>query len=116
MISIKLNDPCAFKTLPDQKFFDQSFYSLNTYGQPLVFNISSSYLADNVTLWSGIDYFCGYPTYEVFVYNSSNNLVIDSSASSSAKNFTALVNKRSHPPVNTTTLVLNSTDNSDFKS
>lgn len=69
-----------------------------------------------MTLWSGIDYFCGYPTYEVFVTNSTNNIVIDTSSNNSVKNFTSLVNKRSYPPLNTTTLVFNSTEDSDYRS
>jgi len=82
-----------------------------------MFNLSETYLADNVTVWSGVDYFCGYPSYEVFVINTTDDsIIIDSSTNTSSRNFTYLVDKESKPPVSTTMLVLNSTDNTDYKS
>lgn len=78
--------------------------------------MSVKYNADNVTNWSGLDYFCGYPSYQVIVYNDSNTVIFDSEADSSLSNFTSLLNAQSNPPDSTTTLVLNSTNNYDYTS
>ena len=53
IVDIKLNDPCEYTILPSQKFFASPFYSLQTFGDPLYFDLSDSYLADNATVWSG---------------------------------------------------------------
>ena len=76
VIDIKLNDPCDYKSLSTQDFFDLSKYSLITYGDPIFLNLSATYLPDNVTVWSGEDYFCGFPSYEVVAVNSADDKVV----------------------------------------
>lgn len=115
-VDIQLRDPCEYTNLPGQKFFLSTYYSLQTYGEPLFFDLSANYVPDNVTDWSGLNYFCGYPTFKVLVYNESNIVVFDSSADNNLSNFTNLVNAVSEPPISTTSLILNSTDNNDYRS
>ena len=78
--------------------------------------MSESYKPDNVTLWSGIDYFCGYPHYLVTVKNDKDSIVWASNSKENPTNFTSIENAFSYPPSNYSTILLNSTDNSDYTS
>ena len=78
--------------------------------------MSDSYQRDNVTVWSGIDYFCGFPTFEANVYDESEVLVFTSTQEENTRNFTTLKNSESTPPYSYTSLNLYSTDNSDHLS
>ena len=76
VIDIKLNDPCDYKSLSTQNFFNFTTYSLLTYGDPIFLNLSATYIPDNVTVWSGVDFFCGFPSYEVVAVNSTDGTIV----------------------------------------
>ena len=109
-VSIKLNDPCVGTVWPTQKFFDATSYSLIVIQDPLTFDLSAGYQADNETVFAAVPFFCGTPSYKVLVTKNSDSVVVyDSSAASSTTNFTTLNNPSSSPPQSSTGLVFKST-------
>jgi len=102
--------------ISEQSFFPSPYYSTSTYGEKLEFGLSEAYQRDTVTLHSGIDYFCGYPTYEVEVKNNKDVLVFSSSLQKNARNIATLTNHQAQPPLSSAYLSFYSTDNSDWTS
>ena len=98
-VSIELNDPCVGTVWPTQKFFDATSYALIVIQDPLTFDLSAGYQADNETVFAAVPFFCGTPSYKVLVTKNSDSVVVyDSSAASSTTNFTTLKNPSSSPP------------------
>jgi hypothetical protein len=107
-VSIKLNDPCVGTVWPTQKFFDATSYSLIVIQDPLTFDLSAGYQADNETVFAEVPYFCGYPSYRVLVTKNSDSVVVYDSSGSSTTDFTTLSNAISSPPQSSTSLVFKS--------